>query len=51
MLREAVLGICIIESEGASSTAIQAADVVCRSASEALSLLLNPKRLIATLRI
>jgi len=50
MLGEARLGICIIESEGACSQALVAANVVCRSASEALGLLLNPKRLMATLR-
>jgi len=50
MLREAALGICIVESEGACMQALQAADVVCRSAPEALGLLLNPKRLTATLR-
>lgn len=50
MLREAALGICIIESEGACVQTLQAADIVCSSAQDALSLLLNPKRLIATLR-
>jgi soluble P-type ATPase len=50
MLREAALGICITEAEGACVQTLQAADIVCRSAHDALSLLLNPKRLIATLR-
>ena len=51
MLKEAALGICVTESEGACVQALQAADIVCRSAQDALNLLLNPKRLIATLRM
>ena len=51
MLRDATLGICLIEAEGACVQTLQAADIVCRSAKDALNLLLNPKRLIATLRI
>lgn len=50
MLRDAALGICITEAEGACVQTLQAADIVCRSARDALNLLLNPKRLIATLR-
>lgn len=50
MLREAALGICVTETEGACIQTLQAADIVCRSAKDALNLLLNPKRLIATLR-
>ena len=50
MLKEAALGICIMEAEGACVQTLQAADIVCRSAPDALRLLLNPKRLIATLR-
>ena len=50
MLRDAALGICVIEAEGACVQTLQAADIVCRSAEDALNLLLNPKRLIATLR-
>ncbi len=51
MLREAALGICVVEAEGASVPAMQAADIVCRSAREALELLRTPQRLIATLRV
>lgn len=51
MLQEAALGIAVILEEGASSETIQAADVVCRSITDALSLLLEPKRLVATLRL
>lgn len=50
MLRDAALGICIIEAEGGCIKTLQVADIICRSAKEALNLLLSPKRLIATLR-
>lgn len=50
MLRDAAMGICVMEAEGACTLTLQAADVVCRSAPDALNLLLSPKRLIATLR-
>jgi soluble P-type ATPase len=51
MLRDAALGICVTEAEGACIQTLQAADIVCRHATDALNLLLNPKRLIATLRM
>jgi soluble P-type ATPase len=50
MLKDAALGLAVTEAEGACVETLQAADVVCRSTRDALSLLLNPKRLIATLR-
>jgi P-type E1-E2 ATPase len=50
MLREAAVGICVLESEGTSVHALQSADAVCRSINEALDLLLHPRRLVATLR-
>lgn len=50
MLKETVLGIGIIEAEGASATAIQAASVICTSIRDALHLLIKPTRLQATLR-
>ena len=50
MLEEAVLGICVVQSEGAAVSSVMAADVVCMSALDALDLLLVPKRLTATLR-
>ncbi len=50
MLEHAALGICLIQAEGACIRTLQRADVVCRSAKEALELLVYPKRLIATLR-
>jgi P-type E1-E2 ATPase len=50
MLREAAVGIAILESEGTYAQVIVAADVVSRSVVEALDLLLSPRRLVATLR-
>jgi soluble P-type ATPase len=51
MLKEAGLGICVMESEGVSASSLLVSDVACRSAHEALQVLLNPKRLTATLRV
>jgi P-type E1-E2 ATPase len=50
MLREAAIGIAVVEAEGASMDALQGADVVCLSILHALDLLLTPRRLVATLR-
>jgi soluble P-type ATPase len=50
MLKEAALGIAVIQEEGASSQAVMAADVVCSHIMTALELLANPLRLVATLR-
>lgn len=50
MLREAALGITVIGREGAAREAIEAADIVCYEPVGALELLLNPNRLVATLR-
>ena len=50
MLREAALGIVVIQKEGASTMSLQAAAVVCPTIVDALDLLLYPKRLTATLR-
>jgi soluble P-type ATPase len=50
MVREAAIGICVIGEEGASAETAVAAHVVCRSAGEALSLLIHTGRLVATLR-
>jgi soluble P-type ATPase len=51
MLKESALGIAVIQEEGASVDALNAADVVCKDINRALELLLQPKRLVATLRI
>ena len=50
MLRDAALGIAVLGPEGMALVALQAADVVTRSIADALDLLSNPKRLVATLR-
>ncbi|HEC23684.1 MAG TPA: HAD family hydrolase [Chloroflexi bacterium] len=50
MLQAAAVGIAVLESEGLNVEALQAADIVVRSALDALDLLLNPRRLLATLR-
>ena len=50
MLGDAAIGIAVIGQEGASVKAILAADIVVNNISDALNLLLKPKRLIATLR-
>lgn len=50
-LEAAALGIAIVGPEGASSAALRSADVLCRSAVEALELLLEPRALVATLRV
>lgn len=50
MLRASALGIAVILEEGASAQTLQSADVVCTSIVSALSLLIHPLRLIATLR-
>ena len=50
MLKAAAIGIAVIGREGAAFEALAAADVVARDVVDAIGLLLNPKRLIATLR-
>ena len=50
MLKEAALGIAVIQEEGAATETLLAADVVCPDVLSALGLLTNPLRLKATLR-
>lgn len=50
MLSSAALGIALIQEEGSSMKALLASDAVFRSINDALDSLLNPQRLIATLR-
>ena len=50
MLQEAALGIAFIQEDAASAESILAADLVCKSITDALDLLKNPKRLVASLR-
>ena len=50
MLKRAEVGIAVIGPEGCAVEALLSADVIVHSITEALGLLLNPKRLVATLR-
>jgi len=50
MLREAAVGICVLNAEGVSIQALMAADLVAPDILSALGLLDNPMRLVATLR-
>ena len=50
MLEAAALGIVVMQEEGAAVAALQAADVAVAQVTDALDLLLNPLRLVATLR-
>ncbi len=50
MLKEAALGIVLVQEEGAAVETICAADIVCPTIKSALELLTNPLRLVATLR-
>jgi soluble P-type ATPase len=50
MMREAVIGICILSPEGLASETLQAADLVMPDILSALSLLEKPMRLVASLR-
>jgi soluble P-type ATPase len=50
MLKEAGLGIAVLQREGAAVQALVAADIIIPSIVDALDLLLHPKRVMATLR-
>ncbi len=50
MLEESQLGIAVILSEGAAAETLISADIVCTDIVTALTLLMNPLRLTATLR-
>ena len=50
MLEAAALGIVVMQEEGTAVAALQAADVAVAQVTDALDLLLNPLRLVATLR-
>lgn len=51
MLKNAGLGIALIQEEGAHIDTLLSADVVCRDILSALNLLIHTKRLVATLRL
>jgi soluble P-type ATPase len=50
MLEEAAVGVAVLQREGASSAALAAGDVVTAAIQDALDLLLQPLRLVASLR-
>ncbi|MBN1825816.1 MAG: ATPase P [Candidatus Eisenbacteria bacterium] len=50
MLGEAALGICVLGPEGAAGETLLAADAAVASPLDALGLLIDPLRLVATLR-
>lgn len=50
MLRSAAVGICVIGREGASRAALESADLVVTDVCDALAMLADPDRLVATLR-
>lgn len=50
MLSLASVGIAVMGDEGCAKEALMHSDVICKNISEALSLILHSKRLIATLR-
>lgn len=50
MLKASALGVAVIQREGAASETLASADVVCTDILSALSLLIQPLRLTATLR-
>ncbi|MDO9532473.1 MAG: HAD hydrolase family protein [Deltaproteobacteria bacterium] len=51
MLKQAALGIAVVQTEGAATEALLAAEVVTPGIVDALDLLLSPDRLKATLRL
>ena len=50
MLRLAAIGVAVLAGEGMAIGALQAADVLVLGPVDAIDLVLNPKRLVATLR-
>lgn len=50
MIDEAALGMCVVQNEGACVSSVMAADVVCGSITDVLDMLIQPRRLVATLR-
>ncbi len=50
MLKESILGICVVGQEGAAAEAVASCDVAICDINAAIDLLLNPDRLIATMR-
>lgn len=51
MLKEAAIGIALIQEEGASPVTVCNADIVCKSVNDAFEIIMNPLRMTATLRV
>jgi len=51
MLSAAALGVAVVQQEGCSMRAVQAADILVNSIDDLFALLLKPQRLRATLRL
>ena len=50
MIQSAAIGIAVLGDEGCSTQSLLSSDITCKYISEALELMLNSKRLVATLR-
>jgi len=50
MLKASIIGIIVIQGEGASAETLMSSNIVCRDILSALDLISNPSRLTATLR-
>lgn len=50
MLKVAAIGIAVIGDEGCSTKAIEASDIVVNSINDAISLVVNPLKLVAVLK-
>jgi len=50
MLKKAALGVAVLGPEGCSTAALRSADLLVKNINDALLMILNPQRLIATLR-
>jgi len=50
MLKTATIGIALLGDEGCSTQTMLDSDIVCKDIADALDLIIEPKRLIATLR-
>lgn len=50
MLRVAAIGVAVLGGEGVAISSLQVADLLVSSPVDAIDLVLNPKRLVATLR-
>jgi len=50
MLKNAIVSISIIAQEGCSKNALLSSDIVCKSIKDAIEILINSKKIVATLR-